>query len=53
MEKAKFDLDVHWVFKLFDALLHRTKVGREVVLRLFLDEWKNDGELVEEIIDRM
>ena len=41
---------VHWIFKLFDSLLHRPKVAREVVLGLLFDERKYDGQLVEEVI---
>ena len=51
MEKAKFDLDVHGILKLFDALLHCAKVACEVILWLFLDEWEYDGQLIEEVVD--
>lgn len=51
VEKAKLDLDVHWVLKLFDPLLHRAKVAREVILRLLLHEGENYRQLVEEVVD--
>ena len=53
MEKPEFHLDIHWVFKFLDALLHSTEVAREVVLRLFLDKRKYDRELIEEVVDSM
>jgi len=51
VEKPQFDLDVHRVFKLFDSLLHRAKVGCEVVFGLLLNKWKHDCELVEKVVD--
>ena len=50
MEKPQLDLDIHWVFKLLDPLLHRSKVAREIILGLLFDEGKNDGQLIEEVI---
>ena len=32
VEKAQLDLDVHWIFKLLNSLLHGAKVACEVVL---------------------
>ena len=31
VKKAQLDLNVHWVFKLFDPLLHRSKIARKVI----------------------
>lgn len=53
VEKAQFHLDVHWVFKFFDSLLHRAKVACKVVFGLFFDERKDDGQLVKKVIDSM
>ena len=51
VKEPELHLDVHWVLKLFDSLLHRPKVAREVVLGLLFDERKYDGQLVEEVVD--
>lgn len=51
VEEAEFDLDVHWIFKLFDPLLHGAEVAREVVLGLLFDERENDRQLVEKVVD--
>ena len=53
VEKAQLNLDIHRILKLFDALLHRAEVAREVVLGLLLNEGKNNCQLIEEIVDRM
>ena len=53
VEKAQLDLDIHRVFKLLDSLLHRAKVARKVILRLFFHEWEYDGQLVEEVVHSM
>ena len=50
VEKPEFDLNVHWVFELLDALLHRAKIACKVVFRLFLDEREYDGQLIEEVL---
>ena len=51
VEKAQLDLNVHWVFKLFDSLLHRSKVACEVIFRLFFYEWEDYCQLIEEVVD--
>ena len=53
VEESQLDLDIHWILKLFDALLHGAKVAREVVLGLLLDEGEDDGQLVEEVVHRV
>lgn len=50
VKEPELHLDVHRVLKLLDSLLHRPKVAREVVLGLLFDEWKYDGQLVEEVV---
>ena len=51
VKEAQLDLNVHRVFKLFDPLLHRSKVACEVILRLFFNEWEYYCQLVEEVVD--
>ena len=51
VKEAQLDLYVHRVFKLFDPLLHRSKVACEVILRFFFDEWEYYCQLVEEVVD--
>ena len=51
VEESEFDLDIHGVFKLLDALLHRAKVAGKVVFGFFLDEGEYYCELVEEVVD--
>jgi len=53
VEKAQLDLDIHRILKLFDALLHRAEVAREVILGLLLNEGENNRQLNEEIVDCM
>ena len=51
VKKAQLYLNVHRVFKLFDPLLHRSKVACEVILRFFFDEWEDYCQLIEEVVD--
>ena len=40
VKEEQLDLNIHWVFKLFDPLLHRAKVACEVILCVFLNKRK-------------
>ena len=51
VEKAQFNLYIHWILKLFDSLLHGSKVAREVVFRLLLHKGENYCQLIEKVID--
>ena len=53
MEKSQLDLNIHWIFKFLYALLHSAKIAREIVFCIFFDERENNGQLIEEIVDRM
>ena len=51
VKEAQLDLNIHWVFKLFDPLLHRSKVACEVIFRFLFDEREDYCQLVEEVVD--
>ena len=49
--KSELYGDIHRIFKLFYSLLHSSKVAREVRSRLFSHKRKDDGKLVEQVVD--
>jgi hypothetical protein len=49
--ESELDGDVHWVFKLFNSLLHRSEVASKVRSGLLSDKRKNNSKLVEQIVD--